>query len=165
MTPKSLLRHKLATSTISEFDKGTSFLPVIAEQDKLVSDKDVKKLIICSGKIYYDLYEARKAKEINNIAIIRLEELYPLPYKAIAKEIKKYSNAEIVWCQEEPQNMGAWNFIDRRLEAIIKDCKVSAERPVYVGRPEAASPATGYMTVHQQEQQEIINTSLKLDTD
>lgn len=161
MTPKSLLRHKLATSTIDEFDKGTEFLPVIPEKDKLTADSKVRKLVICSGKIYYDLYEARNAAKINDIAIIRLEELYPLPTAALSKEIKKYSNAEIIWCQEEPKNAGAWNFLDRRLEDIIISAKVSSKRPIYVGRAEAASPATGYMAVHKQEQEQIIETILK----
>ena len=101
MTPKSLLRHKLATSTIDDFDRGTKFLPVIPEQDKLLANKNIRKLIICSGKIYYDLYEARKVSKINDVAIIRLESLYPLPQIELTKEIKKYPNAKIIWCQEE----------------------------------------------------------------
>ena len=161
MTPKSLLRHKLATSTIDDFDRGTKFLPVIPEQDKLLANKNIRKLIICSGKIYYDLYEARKVSKINDVAIIRLESLYPLPQIELTKEIKKYPNAKIIWCQEEPANMGAWYFLDRKLENIILNSKVSAKRPIYIGRPEASSPATGYMSVHKQEQTEIITSALK----
>ena len=162
MSPKSLLRHKLATSTIAEFAQGTNFLPLIPDQaEKLVAKDKVKKLIFCSGKVYYDLYEARAERKINNIAIVRLEELYPLPADLIAKEIKKYSNAEIIWCQEEPENMGAWNFIDRKLEKIILACKVKAKTVIYAGREASASPATGYASVHKKEQDALINKALK----
>ena len=160
MTPKSLLRHKLATSTIDDFDKGTSFLPVIPETAKLSDNKKIKRLVFCSGKIYYDLYEARESKKIKDVAIVRLEELYPLAKDAIINEIKKYPNAEIVWCQEEPKNMGAWNFIDRRLEDLIIASKVTAKRPKYIGRIGAASPATGYARIHNKEQELIITEAL-----
>ncbi len=161
MSPKSLLRHKLATSKIAEMDKAAEFKPVIAETDQLDADKKIKKVIFCSGKIYYDLYEARAEAKINNIAIIRIEELYPYPDAAIVKLLKKYNNAEIIWCQEEPENMGAWHFIDRRLENSMVKANIKATRPIYIGRKPAASPATGYMSVHVSEQKTIINNALK----
>jgi 2-oxoglutarate dehydrogenase E1 component len=162
MSPKSLLRHKLATSTIAEFHTNTEFLPVIADQGgNLLTQKQVRKLIFCSGKVYYDLYEARLAKKINDIALVRVEELYPLPEELLMKEIKKYPNAQIIWCQEEPENMGAWNFIDRKLEKIILKSCVKAKTIDYVGRDEAASPATGYASIHKKEQEDLINKALK----
>ena len=160
MTPKSLLRHKLATSTIDEFDQGTRFLPVIPEKSDLLEDNKIKKVIFCSGKIYYDLFESRQKKKTNNIVILRLEEIYPLPEKQILDSFKKYSNAKIIWCQEEPENMGAWHFLDRKLEDILKKAKVKSERPVYVGRTAAASPATGSLATHVREQEDIVNKAL-----
>jgi len=159
MSPKSLLRHKLATSTIADMDKDTSFKPLIAETDKNISEK-AKKLIFCTGKIYYDLYEARKKADLNDVAIARIEELYPYPEAEILKELKKYNNAEIIWCQEEPENMGAWSFISRKLEKTLNKAGINSKLK-YIGREEAASPATGYMSVHVKEQDAIITKALK----
>ena len=160
MSPKSLLRHKLATSTIADLDKDTEFLPVISETEKLVAADQVKKLIFCTGKIYYDLYEERAKLKKNDIALVRIEELYPLAEQQIIVELKKYANAEIIWCQEEPENMGAWQYIDRPLEKLILAAKVKAKRANYVGRKPAASPATGYNSVHQAEQKAILAKAL-----
>ncbi|MBT5828450.1 MAG: 2-oxoglutarate dehydrogenase E1 component [Alphaproteobacteria bacterium] len=161
MSPKSLLRHKLATSQIEEMDINTEFKTVIAETDKLTAAKNVKKLVLCTGKIYYDLYEAREKAKINNVALIRVEELYPYPDQEIIKQLQKYVDAEVIWCQEEPENMGAWQFIDRKLEGSIVKAEIKAKRPIYVGRKASASPATGYMKVHVVEQEEIIAKALK----
>ena len=160
MSPKSLLRHKLATSTIAEMDKGTEFKPVISETQKLVAGDKVRKTVFCTGKVYYDLLEAREAAKVNDVALIRVEELYPYPETEIVAELKKYPNAVVIWCQEEPENMGAWHFIDRRLEASMQKAKTQASRPNYIGRISAASPATGYMSVHVQEQKAIIDKVL-----
>ncbi len=157
MTPKSLLRNKSAISHISELDKGTEFLPVISETKELA--KKVRKLVFCSGKIYYDLLEARKERGIKDIALVRIEEFYPYPEKEIFLEIKKYQAKELIWCQEEPENMGAWHFLDRRLE----DSSIKAgmkQRPKLISRKPAASPATGYMSVHKKEQVCIIDKVL-----
>jgi 2-oxoglutarate dehydrogenase E1 component len=160
MTPKSLLRHKLAVSNLADFAEGTKFQSIISEQKKLAAHKKIKKVIFCSGKIYYDLFEAREKEKINDIAIIRIEELYPFPETEITKELKKYPNAEIIWCQEEPENMGAWHYIDRRLEKTMIAAKTKSKRPLCISRKEAASPATGYMSVHIAEQQELLKKAL-----
>ncbi len=160
MTPKSLLRHKLAVSDISEFCDD-NFKAIIPETDKLTADNKVKKVILCSGKIYYDIYEARNANKINDIALIRFEQLYPYPEAEIAKELAKYKNAEIFWCQEEPKNMGSWQFIEQYIENTLITNKSKFLRPKYIGRISCASPATGYASCHKKEQDEIINQCLK----
>ncbi len=148
MSPKSLLRHKLATSTIEEFSD-LNFRPVIGD-DKI---NQARKVILCSGKVYYDLLEAREAANISDIAIIRLEQLYPFPAEEIRNELKKFSGAEIVWCQEEPRNMGAWKFVEELIEETIS-------RPKYAGRIACASPATGYGSYHAREQKKLIDEAL-----
>jgi len=146
MSPKSLLRHKLATSTIEEFSD-LNFRSVIGETSEI---NKVRKVVICTGKIYYDLIEARKS---DDVAIIRLEQLYPFPAEELKAELAKFKGAEIVWCQEEPRNMGAWKFVEELIEEIIS-------RPKYVGRISSASPATGYASYHAKEQKKIIDEAL-----
>jgi 2-oxoglutarate dehydrogenase E1 component len=146
MSPKSLLRHKLATSTIEEFSD-LNFRSVIGETSEI---KKARKVVICTGKIYYDLIEARKS---DDVAIIRLEQLYPFPAEELKAELAKFKGAEIVWCQEEPRNMGAWKFVEELIEEIIS-------RPKYVGRISSASPATGYASYHAKEQKKIIDEAL-----
>ena len=147
MSPKSLLRHKLAVSDLKDFSEGTSFQLVIAESKKLDNVK-VKKVILCSGKVYYDLYEKREELKRDDIAIIRLEQLYPFPKKSLAIELAKYPNAQIVWCQEEHENMGAFYFVEPRLERVLKTIEHKCTRPSYIGRRRAPSPAVGYMKLH-----------------
>lgn len=159
MTPKSLLRLDLAQSTLAEMADGTSFQPVLKEQDKLA--KDVKRVVFCTGKVYYDLLKTRRAEKIDDVALIRVEQLYPFPAKEIATELKKYPKAEIIWCQEEPYNMGAWHFIDRRLEQVLIDNKHQSKRPLYVGRPESAATAAGFEKKHLEEQQKLVQDALK----
>jgi len=160
MTPKSLLRHKLAVSSLSEFGPGSHFLTVIPETDKLAPDDQVKRVVLCSGKVYYDLVAERRAKAINDVAIIRVEQLYPFPSVSLPKQLVRYPNAEIVWCQEEPENMGAWTFVDRRIEKLLTGLNVKAKRPTYVGRVEAASPATGLAKTHAAEQTALVQAAL-----
>jgi len=160
MAPKSLLRHKLAVSTLDEFSN-INFRPIITESEKLTADDKVKKIIFCSGKVYYDLFEARVDKKINDIAIIRVEQLYPYPKEEIIVELKKYKNAEIIWCQEEPRNMGAWKFIEELIEESLIEVRHKSNRPKYIGRVASASPATGYASYHKQEQEDLINQALK----
>ena len=118
---------------------------------------------MCAGKVYYDLAAARDEREIKDVAILRVEQLYPFPIKSIGAELKKYPNAEIVWCQEEPENMGAWRFIDRKLEAAMAEVpKLKVARPRYVGRAEAASTATGVMKRHIAEQAKLVDDALTL---
>ena len=161
MSPKSLLRHKLAQSTLADMGKGTSFVHVIPDSGKLVASNKVKRVILCSGKVYYDLFEAREKEKINDVAILRLEQFYPFPDMEVAEALKPYKNAEIIWCQEEPQNMGGWDFVDPRLEEVLVKLGGASVRPRYVGRRSAASPATGYMKVHTKEQLEVVTTALK----
>lgn len=162
MAPKSLLRHKRAVSSFSDMTQGTSFKAVISEIGDLVSDSKVKRLVLCSGKVYYDLLEAREAREINNIAIARLEQFYPFPEDDVEVLAKKYKNAELVWCQEEPKNMGGWGFVESRIEAVLAGVGNKALRPVYVGRKAAASPAAGYAKIHNEEQAQLVNDALTL---
>ncbi len=160
MSPKSLLRHKLAVSTIAEF-ANYNFRPIISESVKLVDEDKIRKVILCTGKIYYDLYEAREVKKINDIAIIRLEQLYPFAANEIQNELKRYSNAEIIWCQEEPKNMGAWQFVNELIEENAIAVKHKNSRPKYVGRVASASPATGYGSYHAREQKKLVDEALQ----
>jgi 2-oxoglutarate dehydrogenase E1 component len=153
-TPKSLLRNKDATSPLSEFTKG-SFQTVIGETKDLKADK-VKRVIACSGKVYYDLVKHREAKGNDDVAIIRVEQLYPFPHKAFAAEIKKYPNAtDIVWCQDEPQNQGAWFFIQHNIHENMQ----GGQRLGYAGRAASASPAVGYSHLHQDQQKALIEAA------
>ncbi|XVN42228.1 MAG: 2-oxoglutarate dehydrogenase E1 component [Candidatus Rickettsia vulgarisii] len=160
MSPKSLLRHKMVVSNLAELDKNTSFSPVLDEIDNNIDAKQVTRVILCSGKVYYDLLEMRLEKNISNIAIIRLEQLYPFEQDFITKILSKYNKAtEFIWCQEEPKNMGAWNFVQDRLNDCLKIAGVN-DRFKYVGRSESASPATGSPYVHSRQQKELLEKAL-----
>ncbi len=159
MTPKSLLRHKLAVSKIEEFTS-QNFKKIIEDQEKLKADDKVRKLILCSGKVYYDLFEARQERKIDDVAIVRMEQIYPFAKDEILSQIKKYKNAEIIWCQEEPKNMGAWKFVEELIEEAAINAKHKNSRPKYVGRVACASPATGYSSYHAQEQKALIDEAL-----
>ncbi|MEX2644010.1 MAG: 2-oxoglutarate dehydrogenase E1 component [Acetobacterales bacterium] len=163
-TPKSLLRHKLCVSTLEEMGPGTSFRRVFDEIDKLKAPSSIKRVVLCTGKIYYDLLQARRDRGIDDVALVRVEQLYPFPRRTLGKVLKRYPKAEVLWCQEEPENMGAWTYMDRRLErALVEEAGRKNARPRYVGRPEAASPATGSAKRHAAEQEKIIDTALTLD--
>ena len=162
MTPKSLLRHKRCVSTLDEFDTGTYFKRVIGETDKAIDTKKVKRVVLCSGKVYYDLLEERENQKIKDVAILRLEQYYPFPDVDLEEELKEYPKLEeVVWCQEEPENMGAWFFVDRRIEAVLTKLGGKATRPLYAGRPAAASPAAGYPKIHKRKQQALVDQALK----
>ena len=163
MTPKSLLRHKLAVSNLAEFAAGSAFRTVIGEVDVIAAGPQVKRVVLCTGKVYYDLLAERREQGVNDVAIIRVEQLYPFPIISLPRELAKYPNAEVVWCQEEPENMGAWNFVDRRIERVLGKLDVKARRPDYVGREEAASPATGQARVHTQQQTALVRSALALN--
>ena len=161
MTPKSLLRHKVCVSTLADMAAGTSFRPVIGEvATNLVEDKKIRRVVIASGKLFYDLLASREERKITDVAIVRLEQFYPFPEKLLATELARYAKAEVIWCQEEPQNMGAWNFLDRRIEAALVSVNHNAKRPVYVGRPESASTATGSLKRHNAEQADLVAKAL-----
>ena len=155
MTPKSLLRNKEAASPLSEFTKG-GFQTIIGERDDTIDAKQVTRLIMCSGKVYYDLVKQRTEKKILDAAIIRLEQLYPFPHKALTAELKKYPKLEeVIWCQDEPQNQGAWFFVQHNiLENMTDGMKLG-----YAGRPASASPACGYAHLHQEQQKSLLNAA------
>ncbi len=154
MTPKSLLRNKDAVSPLSDLAKG-HFETVIPDHEELNASK-VKRVIMCSGKVYYDLVNTRKEREANDTAVIRLEQLYPFPHKAVAAELKKYPNAtEIVWCQDEPQNQGAWFFVQHYIMENMTD----GQKLGYAGRPASASPAVGYYAKHNEQQKALLDAA------
>jgi len=156
MTPKSLLRHKRAVSTIADLSGESSFHRLLWDDAqllpnqtiKLVKDSKIRRVVLCTGKVYYDLYEEREKRGIDDIYLLRVEQLYPFPAKALITELSRFRNAEMVWCQEEPKNMGAWSFIDPYLEWVLAHIDAKHQRVRYTGRPAAASPATGLMSKH-----------------
>lgn len=160
MTPKSLLRHKLCVSPLADFAEGTGFKPVLPETDELVAPEKVKRVVICSGKVYYDLLAERRERGVKDVAIVRLEQIYPFPAKTLKATLEAYKNAEIVWCQEEPENNGAWFFVDRRIEAVLTGLGNVAKRPRYVGRVAMASPAAGLAKAFTAEQTALVNEAL-----
>ena len=160
MSPKSLLRHKLAVSDLADFTSVTRFYRVLGETQPLVKDEAVRRVVLCSGKVYYDLFEERARRGINDVAIIRIEQLYPWAKDALKKELARYPNADLLWVQEEPANMGAWQFVDRRIEFACEELEIKAKRAFYCGRRAAASPATGLYKTHAAEQEWICDMAL-----
>ena len=169
MTPKSLLRNKRCTSNIEDFTKKNTFHRVLNDHAeikeynliKLREDKKIKKVILCSGKVYFDILEAREKKKNDHIFLIRVEQLYPFPVKTLAKNFKRFKkNAKFYWCQEEPQNMGAWNTARNYIEWTLNHIKAENRTVTYIGRNPAASPATGYLKKHLAQQKEIIEKVL-----
>ena len=163
MTPKSLLRHKLAVSPLSEMGPGTRFLPVIGEIDTIGADEAVRRVVICSGKVYYDLLAERRERQLQDVAILRMEQIYPFPEEELARALRPYGDAEIVWCQEEPENAGGWSFVDRRIEAVLRRIGRGSDRPTYVGRIASASPATGLARTHATEQALLVRQALGVE--
>jgi 2-oxoglutarate dehydrogenase E1 component len=160
MTPKSLLRHKRAQSGLKDFVAGTHFKRVIGETEGLAPDNKIRRVVFCSGKVYYDILETREAAGIKDVAIVRVEQIYPYAEEDITDVMKRYKNADVVWCQEEPKNMGAWFFINPLLEETLVGIGHKVTRPVYAGRPPAASPATGYLKMHNEQQQQLVAEAL-----
>jgi 2-oxoglutarate dehydrogenase E1 component len=151
MSPKSLLRHKAAVSALTDLSDGR-FNTVIGDTEKLVA-KNVRRVVVCSGKVYYDLTDFRRASKIADMAVVRLEQLYPFPHLDFKAQIAKYPNAkEVVWCQEEPQNQGAWYRLRAYLRSDIEEEQLLA----YAGRPISASPAVGYASKHLAQQQQLV---------
>ena len=170
MTPKSLLRNKFCVSKLEDFDKSNSFHRVLSDHSylddtnfiKLKPNADIKKVIICSGKVYFDLIKARENLKRDDVVFVRIEQLYPFPVKPLVKEIKKYSkNAHFYWCQEEPKNMGAWNSVRDYIQWTLDYIGANNNKISYIGRNAAASPATGYAKRHSAQQEEIINEVFK----
>jgi len=165
MTPKSLLRNKKCVSNIEDFTKKNSFHRVLQDHAelkeygliKLKEDKKIKKVVLCSGKVYFDLLEGREKIKNNKVFFIRVEQLYPFPVKTLAKNLRRFKkNAKFYWCQEEPQNMGAWNTARNYVEWTLNHIKAENKEVIYIGRQAAASPATGYLKKHLAQQKEII---------
>jgi 2-oxoglutarate dehydrogenase E1 component len=156
MTPKSLLRHKRAVSMISEIGAGTSFHRLLwdsaeshkGEKVKLARDEKIRRVVLCSGKVYYDLYEDREKRGVDDVYLLRVEQIYPFPLKALVKELSRFKKAEIVWCQEEPKNMGSWSFVEPYLEWVLAQVGGKSKRARYAGRPASAATATGLMSKH-----------------
>jgi len=168
MTPKSLLRHKRAVSRLDEIGPGTSFHRLLwddaqmlpDEKIKLVVDDKIRRVVLCSGKVYYDLYEEREKRGIDDIYLLRAEQLYPVPLKALVQELGRFKNAELVWCQEEPRNMGAWHFIESYLEWVLRQTGSAQRSPRYAGRPPAAATATGLMSKHLTQLKAFLDEAL-----
>jgi len=159
LTPKSLLRHRLSVSSLEDLSRGR-FQPLIGEVEKLDA-KSVQRIVFCSGKVYYELAEMRRAEKLERVAIVRIEELYPFPIEEYARTIARYPNAkEIIWCQEEPQNQGAWYQIRHRLQEPLTD----EHQLFYAGRPGAAAPASGIHALHVRQQQALVAAALAADT-
>ncbi|UCH75965.1 MAG: 2-oxoglutarate dehydrogenase E1 component [Rhodospirillales bacterium] len=163
MTPKSLLRHKSCVSRLDEFTTGTTFHRVMYDNEALCEDAAVQRVVLCSGKVYYDLFEERAERGIEDVFFLRMEQLYPFPRKALKEQLARFPAAEIVWCQEEPKNMGAWSYAEPRIEEVLLEIGAECRRPVYVGRPEAAAPATGLLRRHIAEQKELVDRALTID--
>ena len=155
MTPKSLLRHKRAVSTLAEMQEGSTFHRVLRDDAErlpqgtgLAPDDKIRRVVLSTGKVYYDLFEERERRGIDDVYLLRVEQLYPFPLKTLVNELSRFKTAEVVWCQEEPKNMGAWTFVDSYLEWVMDQAKTATQRPRYAGRPAAAATATGLMSKH-----------------
>ena len=169
-TPKSLLRHPLATSALSEMGPDARFCRTLTDDAerrpgvtsiRLRPDEKIRRVILCSGKIYYDLLAAREERGIDDIYLLRIEQLYPFPHRLLVDELRRFpATAEFVWVQEEPRNMGAWSFVQEHLEWVLTTIEARQQRPAYVGRPASAAPATGYYQRHLEEQQRLLDQAL-----
>jgi len=169
MTPKSLLRHKRCVSKLEEFGPGSQFHRVLwdhAENEvggsiKLKADDKIKRVVLCSGKVYYDLLEERDNRKLDDTYLLRVEQLYPFPTQALGKELKRFKNADhIIWCQEEPKNMGSWTYINEPLEELLIDLKLPVQRARYAGRAASAATATGLASKHAAEQTALVEAAL-----
>ena len=160
MSPKSLLRHKRAVSSLGDMGPGSSFHRVLWDDAKLVSDGKVKRVVLCSGKVYYDLFEAREKRGIKDVTVLRVEQLFPFPARALTKELKRFGKAEVLWCQEEPRNQGAWSFMAPRLEEVLVANGAACTRPRHVGPPDMASAAPGTLKTHLAQRARLIEEAL-----
>jgi 2-oxoglutarate dehydrogenase E1 component len=162
MTPKSLLRHKRCVSPLTSFGPGSGFHRVLYCDDVPSDPKDAKQVVLCSGKIYYELYEEREKRGAKEVHFLRLEQLYPFPADALATELAPYKHCDIVWCQEEPRNMGPWSFVSTFIEEVAEELEFDSPRPRYAGRKSAGSPATGMFKRHQKEHAALIDEAFTL---
>jgi 2-oxoglutarate dehydrogenase E1 component len=168
MTPKSLLRHKRAVSRLDELAEGSTFHRLLyddaemlkGQEIKLVPDDKVRRVVACSGKVYFDLYEEREKRGVDDVYLLRAEQLYPFPMKAMCELLGRFPGAEVVWCQEEPQNMGAWTFVEPRILAVLDMVKAADKSVRYAGRPASASTATGLMSKHVEQRDRFLEEAL-----
>jgi 2-oxoglutarate dehydrogenase E1 component len=162
MTPKSLLRHKMAVSSLAEMGPGSTFHRVLYDNQEACARKVAKRLVLCSGKVYYDLREARDEQNLDDVCFLRLEQLYPFPDEALIQELKDFTHVDkVVWCQEEPKNMGAWTHVEPYLEEAFEAAGMKkAKRPIYAGRPAGASTATGLFSKHVAQQAALVQDAL-----
>jgi 2-oxoglutarate dehydrogenase E1 component len=168
MAPKSLLRHKRAVSRLDEMAPDTSFHRLLwddaqflpNEKIKLAADDKIRRVVMCTGKVYYDLYEEREKRGINDIYLLRVEQLFPFPSKALVTELSRFKQAEMVWCQEEPRNMGAWFFVDVFLQWVLNQISAKHRTMRYAGRPASASTAVGQMSKHLAQLKQLLEEAL-----
>jgi 2-oxoglutarate dehydrogenase E1 component len=168
MTPKSLLRHKRVVSNLEQFGPGSSFHRLLWDDAqflpdqpiKLVPDDKIRRVVLCSGKIYYDLYDEREKRGVDDVYLLRMEQLYPFPARALIQELGRFKDAEMVWCQEEPKNMGAWSFVEPNIEWVLEHIGAKHKRPRYAGRPSSAATATGLMSKHTRELKAFLDEAL-----
>ncbi|HKL04551.1 MAG TPA: 2-oxoglutarate dehydrogenase E1 component [Roseovarius sp.] len=170
MTPKSLLRHRMAISKTEEFTTGSSFHRVLWDDaqygnsdTQLKPDDQIKRVVLCSGKVYYDLLEERDKRGLDDVYLLRVEQFYPFPAMSMVKELERFKQAEMVWCQEEPKNQGAWSFIEPNIEWVLGRIKAKHSRPTYAGRAAAASPATGLASQHKAQQEALVDAALTIE--
>jgi 2-oxoglutarate dehydrogenase E1 component len=170
MTPKSLLRHKRAVSFYKDMLPNTSFhrilhdgaeVPECRAEVTLKADKEIRRVVMCSGKVYFDLFEEREKRKIDDVYLLRIEQLYPFPVASLMKELARFSQADMVWCQEEPRNMGSWSFVDWNIEKTLEKLDVKHTRPRYVGRAASASTAAGTMALHAKELQAFLDAAFE----
>ena len=167
MTPKSLLRHPMAISKTADFLDGSTFHRVLwddAEKGNskltLKADDKIKRVVLCSGKVYYDLLAERDKRGQDDTYLLRLEQFYPFPAMSMVKELERFKNAEVIWCQEEPKNQGGWSFVEPNIEWVLTRIGAKHSRAVYAGRTASASPATGLASRHKVEQEALVNEAL-----
>ena len=172
MSPKSLLRHKRAVSKLADMGPETQFHRLLwddAQSDpestsvKLAKDKDIKRIVLCSGKVYYDILEEREKRNMSDTYILRVEQLYPFPKQPLLQELQRFKNAEkVIWCQEEPKNQGAWTFLEHRLEDVLEASKMKPKRAIYAGRAAGAATATGLLGNHIKQQDALVDEALTI---
>jgi 2-oxoglutarate dehydrogenase E1 component len=168
MTPKSLLRHKRAVSRLDEMAEGSTFHRLLfddvemsrGEGVRLRPDGDIRRVVLCAGKVYYDLFEERETRGLDDVYLLRVEQLYPFPMRVLGDVLGRFRGAEIVWCQEEPHNMGAWSFVEPRIAAVLDMIKAEHRRPRYAGRAASAATATGLMSKHAEQRTQFLEEAL-----
>ena len=163
LTPKSTLRHKKNVSSKDYFINGSTFHRVLRNEITNKEEKKINRIIICSGKLYFELQDYIEQSQKQNVFILRLEQIYPFPYDVFSKELKRFIDCEVLWCQEEPKNMGAYGFVKRRIESVMKQINMKQEKLLYVGRRAAASPATGVFDRHLANQKNILRLAIEAE--